>query len=46
MCVYVDHLPVISLAIILFDLQWHSEGVEVAVGRTGQRRVPDVCRPR
>ena len=44
--VCVDKVPEVALAIVLFDLQRDGEGVEVAVGRTGQRRVPDVWRPR
>lgn len=44
-CVCVDQVPVVAFAIILFDLKWDSEGVEVAVRGTGQCCVPDVCRP-
>ena len=43
---YVDQVPEVALAIVLFDLQGDSEGVEVAFRRAGERRVPDVCRPR
>lgn len=39
-------VPVVALAIVLFYLQCDSEGIEVAVRRTGQCCVPDVCRPR
>lgn len=46
MHVCVDQVPVVAFAIVLFDLQRDSESVEVAVGRTGQRCVPDVCWPR
>lgn len=36
-------VPIVAFAVVLFDVQRHSEGVEVAVGRIGQRSVPDVC---
>lgn len=38
-----DHVLVVAFAIILFDLQCNSEGIEIAVRWTGQRRVSDVC---
>jgi len=38
-------VPVVGLAVVLFYFQGHGEGVEVTVGQTGQRRVPDVRRP-
>lgn len=43
--VCVDQVPVVALAIVLFDLQCDSEGVEVAVRWTGQCSVSDVCWP-
>lgn len=38
-----DHVLVVAFAIILFDLQCNSEGIEITVRWTGQRRVSDVC---
>lgn len=44
-CLCVDWIPVVTLAIVLFDLQRDSKGVEVTVRRTGQCCVPVVNRP-
>ena len=45
-CVCVQKVPVVALAIIFFDIECDSEGIEVAVGWSGQDCVPDVCGPR
>lgn len=37
-----DVVPVVTLAIVLFDLESDSKSIEVAVGGTGRRFVPDV----
>lgn len=44
MCLCVDTAPVVAFAIVLLHFQRDSEGVEVAIGQTGQRRVPRVHR--
>lgn len=38
-------VPVVALAIVLFDIERDSEGIEVAVRWSRKGRVPDVRQP-
>lgn len=43
MCLF--EVPIVALAVVLFDIERDSEGVEVAVRWSRQGRVPDVRWP-